>query len=83
MAAYQCNGARLGWLLIPEERPLGLREIPSSPGWRWSVRRSGRAEGASHPWLTAGKPGGKLTPEAPIDIEVAIQREDLGNIQPL
>ncbi|MFM1902003.1 MAG: hypothetical protein RLZZ216_2579 [Cyanobacteriota bacterium] len=69
MAAYQRNGARLGWLLLPvdgrwrygncwriprpsrgeSKRPLGLREMPSSPGWGWSLRRSGRADGHQFP----------------------------------
>jgi Uma2 family endonuclease len=64
MAAYQRNGARLGWLLIPAEQAVEIwgpladappspggskrlpasMEIPSSPAWRWSWKRSGRAD---------------------------------------
>ena len=31
MAAYQANGAQLGWLLIPEERAVEVWPVASEP----------------------------------------------------
>jgi len=51
MAAYQANGARLGWLLIPHQQAVEVwpasGEARTSPACSCSLLKSGRVEGGS------------------------------------
>jgi hypothetical protein len=45
MAAYQLNGARLGWLLIPAERAVEIWEpLAESPAQPWRIESASRLE---------------------------------------
>ncbi|MFN7819807.1 MAG: hypothetical protein ACK5Q7_09495 [Cyanobacteriota bacterium] len=41
MALHRANGARLGWLLFPEERVAESWRAAAEGAWQWAAHRSG------------------------------------------